>query len=130
MEIRLSPLGEYLIFINNPKHQALRFWVCELLYQSTCLCCASAPVLRVAKRRYHEPLGRYAMPRFTVIIIENGRALFCPRSPLRNPHDRTALPITSAGRFSLRTSERSRLKAANAAALKKYLKPGVIRDLD
>ena len=25
MEIRLSPLGEYLIFINNPKHQALRF---------------------------------------------------------------------------------------------------------
>jgi hypothetical protein len=30
----------------------------------------------------------------------------------------------------LRASERSRLKAANAAAIKKYLKPGVIRDLD
>jgi hypothetical protein len=27
-------------------------------------------------------------------------------------------------------SERSRLKAANAATIKKYLKPGVIRDLD
>jgi hypothetical protein len=37
------------------------------------------------------------------------------------------------GRFSalrLGASERSRLKAANAAAIKKYLKPGVIRDLD
>ena len=65
MEIGLSPLGEYFIFINNPKHQALRFWVCKLLCQSACLCCASAPVLRVAKRRYHEPLGRYTMPRFT-----------------------------------------------------------------
>jgi hypothetical protein len=36
-----------------------------LLCQSACLCCASAPMLRVAKRRYHEPLGRYTMPRFT-----------------------------------------------------------------
>src|SRR6266571_5678602 len=80
MEIGLSPLGEYFIFINNPKRQALRFWVCELLCQSACLCCASAPVLRVAKRRYHEPLGRYAMPRFTVIIVEHSRVLFCPRS--------------------------------------------------
>jgi hypothetical protein len=65
MEIGLSPLGEYFIFINNPKHQALRCWVYELLCQSACLCCASAPMLRVAKRRYHEPLGRYTMPRFT-----------------------------------------------------------------
>jgi hypothetical protein len=31
--------------------------------------------------------------------------------------------------WGVRVSERSRLKAANAAAIKKYLKPGVIRDL-
>jgi hypothetical protein len=45
----------------------------------------------------------------------------------------TAAPIRSAGAsrpWGLGASERSRLKAANDAAIKKYLKPGVIRDLD
>jgi hypothetical protein len=37
-------------------------------------------------------------------------------------------PALATGTFE--ASKRSRLKAANTATIKKYLKPGVIRDLD
>ena len=45
VEIGIGPLGEYLILISNPKHQALGFWVCELL-------CHSAPLLLRGRRVY------------------------------------------------------------------------------
>jgi hypothetical protein len=39
--------------------------------------------------------------------------------------------VRSCTRYgNLGASKRSRLEAANAATIKKYLKPGVIRDLD
>jgi hypothetical protein len=53
-------LGKLLILISNPKHPLLGFRVCELLCNCACGCCAVAPVLRVAQKRFHVPLGRYA----------------------------------------------------------------------
>jgi hypothetical protein len=54
--------------------------------------------------------------------------------PRRNPNDMDSVADhigrTASRLWGLGVSERSRLKAANAATIKKYLKPGVIRDLD